>query len=356
MLFEKMSQYKEAKKTLIDNYRDVRKSASILKKSPSFSDLTEGEIISGLSEINEGLGDTISNFLSGAFGGDISKLKTVLTQMKEQELKFNSEEYQIYEEFYRTLQDQKALEKDKNNPNYQELKKDIDSARNSLNVRMKELTKSHNQIFNALEERIKDLVKDSNRKKKYFNAQRASDVLETSNDRYDKIKAITSKSAARTADLENFFNVSVDDLEKQRREAEEKAREEERRLRAAGTPTRGGNSTIQTPEELLAYYKKEYKKILDTKGTKDQKIHSLKELEKTIYRALRDNTDTHTSTNPFGDFGETVTQELSDLSIQIRDTKEAIQNQPTASAPTGSTTSATGASGASGPKRRGRKS
>ncbi len=34
MLFEKMSQYKEAKKTLIDNYRDVRKSASILKKSP----------------------------------------------------------------------------------------------------------------------------------------------------------------------------------------------------------------------------------------------------------------------------------------------------------------------------------
>lgn len=354
MLFEKMSQYKEAKTTLIDNNRDVRKSASILKKSPSFVDLTEGEIISGLAEINEGLGDTIVNFLSGAFGGDISKLKTVLTQMKEQELKFNSEEYQIYEEFYRTLQDQKALEKDKNNPNYQELKKDLDSARNSLNVRMKELTKSHNQIFNALEERIKDLVKDSNRKKKYFNAQRASDVLETSNDRYDKIKAITSKSAARTADLENFFNVSVDDLEKQRKEAEEKAREEERRLRAAGTPTRGGDSTIETPEELLAYYKKEYKKIMDTKGTKDQKIHSLKELEKVIYRALRDNTDTHTSAKPFGDFGESVTQQLSDLSIQIRDTKEAIEKTPTASAPTTSTTS-TGATGATGAKRGRRK-
>ena len=151
--------------------------------------------------------------------------------MKEQELKFNQEEYEIYEEFYRTLQDQKALEKDKKNPNYQDLRSDLDSSRNSLNVRMKELNKSHHEIFDALEQKVKDLVKDSNRKKKYFNAQRASDVLETRNDRYEKIKAITSKSSIRTKDLEDFFNVDVNQARQQVAQAEAQANKEARKLK-----------------------------------------------------------------------------------------------------------------------------
>lgn len=226
MLFENINQYQKAKQTLLENERDIDLTVNILKQSPLFSDLSEGEIISGVSQLNEGLGDTIANFIGGAFGGDISKIKTVLTQMKEQELKFNREEYEIYNEFYRTLQDEKALEKDKNNPNYQSLNKDNMQYRNGLNMRMKELTKSHDEIFNALEGKIKDLVGDNKRKRKYFNAQRATDVLETRNDRYEKIKAVTARSAARSTDLENFFGVTVDDAKKDAEEAKTKANKE----------------------------------------------------------------------------------------------------------------------------------
>jgi hypothetical protein len=226
MLFENVNQYQKAKQTLLENERDIDLTVSILKQSPIFSNLSEGEIISGVTQLNEGLGDTIANFLGGAFGGDISKIKTVLTQMKEQELKFNREEYEIYNEFYRTLQEQKALDKDKNNPNYQALNKDIMQYRNGLNMRMKELTKSHDEIFNALEGKIKDLVGDNKRKKKYFNAQRATDVLETRNDRYEKIKAVTAKSAVRSDELENFFGVTVDDAKKEAEEAKAKANKE----------------------------------------------------------------------------------------------------------------------------------
>lgn len=351
MLFEKLSQYKEAKQTLLNNDRDIRKSASILKKSPSFNNLSEGEIVSGLAELNEGLGDRIANFVSGAFGGDVSKIKTVLTQMKEQELKFNREEYEIYEEFYRTIQDQKALERDKKNPNYQELKKDLDSARSSLNVRMKELNKSHYQIFNALEEKIKDLTKDSNRKKKYFNAQRASDVLETQNDRYDKIKAITAKSSGRTKELEDFFNLDIKDLEKERKEAEDKAKKEERNLQSENLPERGGNTQSKTPEELLNYYKNEFKKIIDEKGTKDQKLAALIDLENQIFKLIRDNKDSETSENPFGDLGEGTKEKLVDLSKEIRDQKDLISASKT---PSTSTTNpgTVGATGATGSTRR----
>lgn len=226
MLFENVNQYQKAKQTLLENERDIDLTVSILKQSPIFSDLSEGEIISGVTQLNEGLGDTIANFIGGAFGGDISKIKTVLTQMKEQELKFNREEYEIYNEFYRTLQDQKALDKDKNNPDYQGLNKDMMQYRNGLNMRMKELTKSHDEIFNALEGKIKDLVGDNKRKRKYFNAQRATDVLETRNDRYEKIKAVTAKSAVRSDELENFFGVTVDDAKKDAEEAKTKANKE----------------------------------------------------------------------------------------------------------------------------------
>jgi hypothetical protein len=230
MLFENINQYEKAKNALLENNRDINKTAIDLKKSPLFKNTSDGEIISQLAELNEGLSDSITNFISKNFGGDISKLKTVLAQMKEQELKFNQEEYEIYNKFYSLLQDQKALDRDKNNPDYENLSKEIQQSRNSLNTRMKELTKTHNNIFNALEEKTKSLVKDSNRKKKYFNAQRASDVVETQNDRYNKIKDLTAKSSSRSEELENFFGVKVEDIKKDTDKAKERARSEEQKL------------------------------------------------------------------------------------------------------------------------------
>ena len=101
---------------------------------------------------------------------------------------------------------------------------EINQSMNYLNVIINELTKSHEKIFSALEEKIKSLTGESNRKKKYFNAKRASDVLETQTDRYEKIKNLTKKSTERANSLEKFFGVSTDELEKEVEEAEKNAK------------------------------------------------------------------------------------------------------------------------------------
>lgn len=252
MLFVNINQYEKAKKALIESQGDIDAAYSVVKNDSDFKGLSEGQIISSLAELNEGLGEKILNFVSGTFGGDIAEIKTVLTQMKEQELKFNREEFEIYNQFYSLLQDQKALDRDKENANYQELNKDLAQSRNSLNTRMKELTKTHNEIFDALEEKIKGLVKDNNRKKRFFNAQRATDVLETKTDRYEKIKSITSKNAARSKDLEDFFGVNVDKVKKESENAKEKATKAVDTLTDTKSPTpapRG--SYIDEPEKSL---------------------------------------------------------------------------------------------------------
>jgi len=326
MLFENVSQYQKAKQTLLDNNRNIDKTANILKNSPLFYNLSEGEIICNLTELNEGLGDTITNFLSGAFGGDISKLKTVLTQMKEQELKFNREEYEIWDEFYRLLEDQKALEKDKKNPNYHSLSREIQQSRNALNLRLKELTKTHYEIFNGLEQRVKDLTKDSNRKKKYFNAQRANDVLETRNDRYEKIKSITARSSSRSQDLEDFFNVNVSDIEKERDEAQKSARDQEEKLR------RSSVSSDDNPHETTKNYsssvqeiEQEFDQIKKSPGGYYAKREDLKDLQKEIFHIIKKDDKKATNEKPYGDLGQESRDKLIRITSEITQTIRQIE-------------------------------
>jgi hypothetical protein len=335
MLFENAAQFQKAKQTLLENERDVNKSARILVKSPLFNDLSEGELISQLTELNEGLGDTIMNFLSGAFGGDISKLKTVLTQMKEQELKFNREEYQIYEEFYRLLEDQKALDKDRENPNYRNLTRDLQQSRNALNIRMKELTKTHNEIFNALELRVRDLTKDSNRKKTYFNAQRANDVLETRTDRYEKQKAITARSTVRSKELEDFFNVSLTDLEKEREEAERKAKEQEEKLRRQTVSSDDNPHNHDDPSSIPQKFKKRISEIMSFPGDIHYtKIRKLGDLQHEIVDTITDDNKNITPEAPDGNLGKGVREELirmsNELTTQIKDLVKAKDEKVTA--------------------------
>jgi hypothetical protein len=313
MLFENASQFQKAKQVLLENDRDIDKTARILKKSPMFSEISEGELICQLVELNEGLGDTIMNFLSGAFGGDVSKLKTVLTQMKEQELKYNREEYQIYDEFYNLLQDQKALDKDRENPNYQSLSRDIQQGRNALNLRFKELTKTHNEILSAFEQRVRDLTKDSNRKKKYFNAQRAVDVEETRSDRYEKTKAITARSVNRTKDLEDFFSVNLDDLKKESEEAKRKAEYEVEKLKR--TTTTGSDPRVEDDPEQE--FRKRFDLIKSTEAKYLTRRKAIFDLETEIYNIMMKNNSTITKENPHGDLGEENRSKLYDLYNEI---------------------------------------
>jgi hypothetical protein len=342
MLFENASQFQKAKQTLLENNRDINKTAYILKKSPLFSNLSEGEIISHLMELNEGLGDTIMNFLSSSFGGDVSKLKTVLTQMKEQELKFNREEYQIWDEFYKLTADQKALDKDKNNPNYQEMSRSLQQARNALNTRMKELTKTHNEIFDALEQRVRDLTKDSNRKKKYFNAQRATDVQETRNDRYEKVKSITARSVNRAQDLEDFFNVKVSDVEKEREEAKRKAEREVEILKKTSTEA----PKSETPRKRGIYdqepeksFHEELESIKSTPGGYYAKRRALESLEDDIFKAIMNDDKNKTSENPHGELGETSRYNINQLNLEIQKITKELE-KAYSSTKSGSTTRA----------------
>lgn len=223
MVFENMEQFRLAKEELIRTEGDVRKAFNSLRNMEEFESVSESKLEETLYDINEGLKDSILNYLSKSFGGDISKIKTILSQMKEQELKFNAEEQEIFTEFYRVLQDEKAVKKDKNNPDYDSLMDDVRMAKQALNNRFRELTSTHNQIFDSLEKKARDIIGDNQRKIKYFNAERANDVLETKKDRYEKVKAITDMSSKRSQDLENFFGVSSQSLQNQVNQAQQQA-------------------------------------------------------------------------------------------------------------------------------------
>ena len=230
MLFENLNQFEKAKRVFIETDGDIERTTSLLGEMEEFQNMNDVDIRFAIIQLNESIGDRILNFLSSSFGGDIKELKTVLDQMKNQELKFNEEEFQIYDEFYDLLEKERQLRKDKSNPDYTSMMEDIKAKKNALNTRMKELTKTNDEIFGALEQKVKDLTGKSNRKKKYFNAQRANDVLLTKNERYDKIKAITQKSKEREKDLEDFFGVSKEDLRKDVQDAREDALKAEKKL------------------------------------------------------------------------------------------------------------------------------
>jgi glycyl-tRNA synthetase beta subunit len=287
MLFENVNQFQTAKRTLLENDRNIKYTVEVLKNSQLFSNLSEGEIILAVTELNERLGDRIMNFLSDAFGGDVNSIKTVLTQMKEQELKYNQEEFEIYNEFYSLLQDQKALDRDKNNPDYQGLSNDISQSRNGLNTRMKELNKAHGDIFDALETKVKDLVKDSNRKKKYFNAQRATDVLETKNDRYDKIKSVTANSSRRSQELEDFFGVNTEQAKENVAQAQAKANQAVNALSKVAPVAPGSTPSRDVfdndPEK--GFYEN-FQEILNSSSKPEDKLKSLRLLEKAIFNHM----------------------------------------------------------------------
>lgn len=282
MIFQNLNQYEIAKKSLIANEGDINLVFEALKENKQFSDLSESELFSALEKLNEGLGDKILNFIGNKMGGDISKIKKVLLQMKEQELKFNKEENDIYNQFYSLLQDQRALEKDKKNPNYADMSRDLAQSRNALNVRMKELTKSHNDIFNALEEKTKGLVGNNKRKSKYFNAQRASDVLETRTDRYEKIKAITAKSAERSNLLNDFFGVNPDEVKKEVDNAKVRATTAINNLKTTTKTEEPKTTNLAFQSEPEKGYNERLQKIINEPGGYPSKKKGLEEIIKNL--------------------------------------------------------------------------
>ena len=214
MVFTNIEQFDIAKKTLIQNNKNIESSTAELKKNIIFEGIETEEIKESLLIINEGIKDNIINFISKKLGGDISKIKTILDQIKQIELKFNKEEIEIYSEFYRIIEDEKQLEKDKSHPSHKEFFRELEQSKSLLNKRLNELNKTTSEMLDSLEYKAKELIENNERKKKYFNLQRASDVLETRKDRYEKIKSLTAKNSKRSQNLEDFFGTKSQKLEK----------------------------------------------------------------------------------------------------------------------------------------------
>jgi hypothetical protein len=289
MLLENINQFKKIK-SLFEQDFGPSQVYSVVRKDPDFRNISNVELASAVDKVYEGFGEKILNTASKAFGGDISKIDTVLTQMKEQELKFNKEENEIYVEFYNLLEKQKDLQKQKDNPEYKNMMKEITQAMNSLNSRMDELTKSHDKIFNALEENVKSLTGKNNRKKKYFNAKRATDVLETQSDRYEKIKSLTKKSTERANSLEKFFGVRQEEIEKDVNDAEKKAKEAVSSI----TPSASDSANLtQDPEK--GFFAK-FELIKNSSQTDSKKRWAMKELLKKL-DSLIDSNDFDTFEN-----------------------------------------------------------
>lgn len=275
MLLENINQFKKIK-TLFEQDFAPFQVYSTVRKDPDFRSMSDIELISAIDKVYEGFGEKILNAASKAFGGDVSKIDTALVQMKEQELKFNQEENEIYVEFYKLLEKQNDLQKQKDNPDYKNMMREITQAMDSLNSRMDELTKAHNKIFNALEEKVKSFTGKSNRKKRYFNARRATDVLETQTDRFEKIKALTKASVERANSLEKFFGVNREEIEKDIEDAEEKAKQALSNI----TPSAGASGNLtQDPEKGFF---EEFESIKNSSETDTKKRWALKKLEKDI--------------------------------------------------------------------------
>jgi len=282
MIIDSFDKFEAAEKALMESKGDIKAAINVLRKyqGPLFESANTDDLAAELSLINEGLKDSIINFISSKIGGDISKLKTALTQMKEQELKFNKEEFTIFKDFYGLIKKQKALEKDSTNPKRDEMLKAITDSRRMLNNTLKELVKTHDTIFNSLEEKVKSLTKDSNRKKKYFNVQRASDVLETQIDRYNKSKELSKMYKEDVDQLEKFFGVDFDKISKdvdKSRELAKKAEEDAQREAANIHPI---------SDDMLSVFTKKFQQIKTSGGKIEDAVKKLDSLHKQVVEEI----------------------------------------------------------------------
>lgn len=277
MLFEDITQFKKAKEILFNNGNNLNDTFQDSKNNKIFSNLSELELYESLKVLNESFIDDIKNFISDVFKGDIFKIKSVLSQMKEEELKFNKEEYNIYMELYDLIKIQKEIESNKDNPNYKKMYNKLLKSRDALNFKMQELYRTYNEIFDSLEEKVKNLV-NNNRKRKYFNIQRALDVLETRKDRYNKIKDITSKIYHESKNIRNLFNIFDIDEVKAKKDIEEAKDKVKDIFTDIKQEKEFYNYNIKFKEEPERTYNKRLKTIILSMWDKKIKEEELKKL------------------------------------------------------------------------------
>jgi len=254
--------YEECQNTLLEAYGSTDLAVRIIseKKNSTYSDY---DIRRTIESINEGWGDKIVNFLSKHLGGDVSKIDTVVANIKGEEIDFITKEHELEKNFINhhssllQLRSQKAP-KDQIERTIFTIKK--------CEKGLRDLISSHKGIMDDFEKQIDILTKNNSRKTEYYNYKRAKDSAETKKKRAEmKLSMVsTSNDDEILKELKKTFG-SSDEAQKEYNNAKSDLEEQESKL-----INKQGNKayTRYTVSQLMEMYKSENMKSL--KGLKDE--------------------------------------------------------------------------------------
>jgi hypothetical protein len=207
-----------------------------------YSDVSEDVLCENLHRINEGIGDKIMNFLSKKLGGDVSKIDKILQGMKEEEIKFITDEHEAENKFYKLSAALAQLRSDKAD------KTELDSIRVKLikiQKLLKDLVSSHNSIMDDFEKQVNILTKKNNRKSEYYNLKRAEDSVETK-----KMRAEFKKKLLTASDEEGYLK-GIQDILGDPKKAEDELKKSEENLDKIKNDLGAKDETTKMPSEKI---------------------------------------------------------------------------------------------------------
>ena len=240
-LLENFNFYEDCKNAIVESYGNVDV-AKMKLMNGKYSDVSEDVLCENLHRINEGIGDKIMNFLSKKLGGDVSKIDKILQGMKEEEIKFITDEHEAENKFYKLSAALAQLRSDKAD------KTELDSIRVKLikiQKLLKDLVSSHNSIMDDFEKQVNILTKKNNRKSEYYNLKRAEDSVETK-----KMRAEFKKKLLTASDEEGYLK-GIQDILGDPKKAEDELKKSEENLDKIKNDLGAKDETTKMPSEKI---------------------------------------------------------------------------------------------------------
>lgn len=273
-LLENFHFYTDCKDAIVESFGDIDIAKTKLGKK--YSDIEEHVLEENLSFIKESLGDKILNFFSKSLGGDIKKLDQIISNMKEEEIKFVKDEHEGESKFYKLSSALARLKRDKASSEEQKV---LIVKLTQLEKYLRDLIKSHNSIMDDLEKQVDIITKKNNRKADYYNLKRAQDSVETKKMRSDlKNKLVTdieeNEYVNKIQGILGDSRSAQNDLEK----AKNQLAGEKQKLGAGDETSKGTKEKI---DNVLKTYHDEIVACLhDVKDYSNNSLAKIKRLEK----------------------------------------------------------------------------
>ena len=274
-LFENFQFYSACKEALIESYGDVELTKKKLKDS-GFNDMNDYDLEQNIISIKESLGGKILNFFSRIVGGDIDKLDTILSKIKDEETSFIKSENEAESKFYKLTAALAKLRKE----GASQVERDVIIVKlNKTQKLIKDLISSHNSIMDDFEKQVDIITKKNKRKSEYYNLKRAEDSVETKKMRAELKKKLVAQEEEDDY-LRNIRSIlgTPEDAERDLEKAKNKYEKERERLEAEKQLAEENNLKMQ---EIIDLYKESLKqKIRDIEDYALASAEKIEQLEK----------------------------------------------------------------------------